>query len=90
MHFHFHIHTGNEIQYDSQGAEFLDVNAARTFGLELIRNYFLIHPAPRPHIITKSVLYITDPDGNIEPVPFLDAFPSQDGSPVIHCSPGNA
>lgn len=70
---HFHVHTGNSIEYDCEGAHFDNVEMAKAFGLQLFRNYFLFHPRPRPEILEKSILCITDPYGAIEPVPFLEA-----------------
>lgn len=90
MHFHFHVLSGQSIEYDSEGAHFDTMEAARSFGLELIRNYFLIHPRPRPEVLAKSVLCIASPDGHIEPVPFLDAFRLNSDEPIVYCTPGNA
>ena len=90
MQFHFHVHTGDGIEYDTQGAQFDDVEDAKAFGLQLIRNYFLLHPNPKPGVLERSVLCITHASGYVEPLPFLDAFRNNDDQPIVYCTPGHA
>jgi hypothetical protein len=45
MHFRFHIDTGKTTYLDTKGVDFIDLDVARQYGILLIRNFFLAHPA---------------------------------------------
>jgi hypothetical protein len=91
MQFYFHVLFGNEIEYDPHGQDFPSLDLARASAVDAIRKFFLIHPDPRPGIITNSIVCITDDKGDVvEQVPFPDAFRSDGGPPDIRYSPGNA
>ena len=59
MRFHFHIETKNAVYPDLEGIEFIDLDVARAYGVLLIRNFFLAHPAPRLEVLSGAVLRIT-------------------------------
>ncbi len=89
MRFHFHIDTGTTVHPDIEGTEFSDLDVARAYGVLLIRNFFLAHPAPRLEVLSGAVLRITGDDGAVEALPFMDAFATHAGNPTLHCQSGN-
>ena len=87
MRFRFHIETKNAVYPDIEGTEYLDV--ARAYGVLLIRNFFLAHPSPRLEVLSGAVLRIIGDDGTAEALPFMDAFATHAGHPILHCQSGN-
>ena len=89
MRFHFHIETRNAVYPDNDGIEIIDLDVARAYGVLLIRNFFLAHPAPRLEVLSSAVLRINGEDGTAEALPFMDAFETYAGRPTLHCQSGN-
>ena len=89
MRFCFHIDTGKNTYHDSEGVDFIDLDVARQYGILLIRNFFLAHPAPRTEVLKNTVLRITGEDGTVERLPFMQAFETRAGHPILHCQSGH-
>ena len=47
------------MQLPTRHPEFIDLDVARAYGVLLIRNFFLAHPAPRLEVLSGAVLRIT-------------------------------
>ena len=89
MRFHFHIETKNAVYPDLEGIEFIDLDVARAYGVLLIRNFFPAHPSPRLEVLSGAVLRIIGDAGTAEALPFMDAFATHAGQPILHCQSGN-
>jgi hypothetical protein len=90
MRYHFHVCTGKSIEYDEEGYDFASLEIARYHAVQTIRAYFLAHRKPRREVIDNACLCITDQHGNVEQLPFADAFLDRHGDRSAHFEPGHA